>query len=605
MTLSRLRLGLGVFLLLSLIYFGRTEVNILYGGDTQGYYLYLPATFIYGDLHDIDTSYLARFDHISEQPSYPAPGGVLTEAPNGHRTIKYTSGVALLQLPFFWAAHGLATVLPNVAADGYSWPYRWLINLSVIFYFLLAIGWLWRALSEHYRPLIVGSAILLLAVGSNLYNFLVFRGPMSHGYLFALYASLIWATVRFYRRPANRTATIIGISAGLITLIRPVEGICLLIPFLYGLTSRQALKERANFWKEHWPYLLKAGAVFVAVGCIQLLYWRYSSDHWLFFSYGEEQFFWDKSKIYAGLFSFRNGWLVYSPLLFLALAGIPLLWRQRQWWWPVITLLPLHIYIAYAWWNWYYINGFGSRPMVEIYALLVFPLAAFLQWSDRKKLLSYATIGLVSFFVGLNLFQHEQHQRGILWTESANTPYYWEVFGQLEHSERSMYAFFSDTRPAKAREMIDGEVVFTEDFETYSSDSLEQNEIVASGDMAQRIPPQGFYNLPTFEAEFLRTHSILEIRAKIYKKQIETPYYSAASLISQGSWPKSWRALRLDPLIGNENYTIWHGGTPNVWEEISYTIQWPASIKEGAELKIYFSTNSQPLFIDDVEIVAY
>ena len=605
MSLFRLRLGLGIFLLLSLIYFGRTEVNILYGGDTQGYYLYLPATFIYGDLHDVDTSYLARFDYIQDQPSYPAPGGVLTEAPNGHRTIKYTSGVALLQLPFFWVGHALATVLPGVAADGYSWPYRWLINLSVIFYFLLAIGWLWHALREHYRPLVVGSVILLLAVGSNLYNFLVFRGPMSHAYLFALYAALIWATIRFYREPSNRSALTIGLTAGLITLIRPVEGICLLIPFLYGLTSMKALRERGKFWTANWPYLLKAGAVFAAVGCVQLLYWRYSSGHWLFFSYGEEQFFWDKSKIYAGLFSFRNGWLIYSPLLVLALAGIPLLLKQRQWWWPVITFLPLHIYIAYAWWNWYYINGFGSRPMVETYALLAFPLAAFLQWSENWKPLRYATIALVTFLVGLNLFQHEQHERGVLWTESANTPYYWEVFGNLEHTERSMYAFFSDTRPANPDKMVNGEVVYSNDFETYSSDSLEQAEVVANGQLARLIPPHTAFNLSTFDANFLRNHHTLEIRAKIRKDQIETPYYTAASLISEGSWPKSWRALRLDPLIGNETYTIWHGGTPNIWEEISYTIQWPQSVEDNHELKLYFSTNNQALYLDDVEIIAY
>ncbi|MCB0634847.1 MAG: hypothetical protein R2824_35055 [Saprospiraceae bacterium] len=35
---------------LTFCYYGRWNTNTLYGGDAWGYYAYLPAFFIYGDL---------------------------------------------------------------------------------------------------------------------------------------------------------------------------------------------------------------------------------------------------------------------------------------------------------------------------------------------------------------------------------------------------------------------------------------------------------------------------------------------------------------------------------------------------------------------------
>jgi len=211
--IRRLRLGLGLFLLASFVYFGRADINIVAGGDTWGYYGVLPSAFIYGDMKNPAATYLARFDYINEAPRLPEKQGEFTPAANGNNVIKYTSGVAMLQLPFFLVGHGLAAILPGVPADGYSWPYRWLINLSVIFYFLLAIGWLYRALITEVSPRIAAGTIILLTVGSNLYNFLIFRGPMAHGYLFSLYALLIWSTIRFYAGPNWKNALGIGLSA--------------------------------------------------------------------------------------------------------------------------------------------------------------------------------------------------------------------------------------------------------------------------------------------------------------------------------------------------------------------------------------------------------
>ena len=92
-----LALILGVVYLLAASYFQRWDTTVVGGGDSGGYYGYLPATFIHGDLHDISTSYLKRFDYFGGEPYMPAPGSELPVADNGHRLIKYTCGVAILQ----------------------------------------------------------------------------------------------------------------------------------------------------------------------------------------------------------------------------------------------------------------------------------------------------------------------------------------------------------------------------------------------------------------------------------------------------------------------------------------------------------------------------
>ena len=66
-----------------------------------------------------------------------------------------------------------------------------------------------------------------------------------------------------------------------------------------------------------------AGIIFMILPLIpQMVYWKLHTGNLLFYTYGEEKFFWNDPKVLEGLFSFRKGWLVYSPLMLLSLTGI-------------------------------------------------------------------------------------------------------------------------------------------------------------------------------------------------------------------------------------------------------------------------------------------
>ncbi len=630
--IRRLQLGLGIFLVAAFTYFGRVDVNIVYGGDTWGYYGYLPSLFIYGDLKNPETTYLARFAYTNQAPYLPEKQGEFTPAANGHQAIKYTSGVAILQLPFFLLAHALAAIMPAVPADGYSWPYRWLVNLSVVVYFLLVIPALFSLLRLYVRPQLAAGVIIVLALGSNLFNFLIFRGVMAHAYLFSLYALLLWHTYCFYRSMETEAASSnkkmkwaavwIGLTAGMITLIRPVEIICLAIPFFYGLSSWTAWKARPQLLLRNYRPLLLAVFCFILLGSVQLIYWKYVTDQWLFFSYGEERFFWDKSKIHAGLFDYRNGWLRYSPLLWLAILGWPLLLRKRAWWWPLTIFLPLHIYITYAWWNWYYINGFGSRPMVETYALLAIPMAILLQAVGKKAWLKWPVYAFVLACVLLNLFQHEQHVRGVLWPESGSKAHYWSVFGKLKTDYEAQIAFVSETLQPDTNSIRPSRQLYANPFEDSDRDSLLQTDVVASGARAIAVPPTVKY-YTFFKGQlrnFLDFHTCdvhprnsdgssigqwLEIRFKARKEAIDAPYYRASGIVVEGKWRNGWKVIRIDPMLGNTSHNIFFSGLPGVWEEIRYFYPLPGCLERNSELHVFLDNGSFTTYLDDISITLW
>ena len=85
--------------------------------DAFGYYVYLPALFIYHDYKEL--KWLPEIDS-----KYAVTGGngwQALKADNGNYVFKYLGGVAVMQLPFFLAGHVFAKGL-GYPADGFSPP---------------------------------------------------------------------------------------------------------------------------------------------------------------------------------------------------------------------------------------------------------------------------------------------------------------------------------------------------------------------------------------------------------------------------------------------------------------------------------------------------
>lgn len=590
----------------SFLLYHRWDTNILYGGDSWGYYAYLPAVFIYGDLHDPVTTYQATGQVTGHIPALPEPGGELNVAANGHHIIKYTCGIALLQLPFFLIGHFAAGGL-GFAQNGYTLPYLISVHLAVFFYLLLGFYALYRVLLRLVNPFLSLLTLAVLALGTNLYFFAVYSGTMAHAYLFALYALLLLATVNIYNRPGRRWALLLGVAAGLITLIRPVELICLSIPLLYGIQSRQDLQDRWLFIRQHLRLLLWVGLPLVACGLPQLLYWKFSTGQWLHYSYGEESFDWLQPHLWGGLFSYKNGWLVYTPLMLLALAGIYFLRRERQWLWPTAVFLALHLYITYSWWCWYYINGFGSRPMVEAYALLAISLAAALRAAFRHQWSTIVVSILLIACTGLNLFQTWQSKQGILLSEAANRGYYWSVFGKTTMDYGALVAFDSREQQPDTAQLQRRAVLWQQDFESsFPAGKKISEAVVYQGRKALILEPWDSLHLLqiSLEAAKVPPGAYLSVQAMCYKEILEKPWYEmpflAVSLERDGDIRRH-RVVHLDNKLGNPGYNLW-GGKAYTWGRVQQFVHIPASFRATDQIRVFLQARRQRVYVDEIII---
>ncbi|WP_073283463.1 hypothetical protein [Hymenobacter psychrotolerans] len=346
--------------------------------DASGYYLYLPAIFVHHDLRELNFRDQLLKDYAPTPEFYQAyrhPG-------SGNFVMKYPAGLAVQELPFFLAAHAVAAPL-GFPADGFSPPYQLAIKLASLLVSVLSFWLVRRALLPRFGEWPTALTLLILLLGT---NYLTYSGAghagMTHCWLFFWYAVLLLLTPAFYARPSLGRAVGIGAVVGLMTLTRPTEILALLLVLLWGLTcNRAVLQARLAFWRQHWLLLLAAALAGAALLSIQLFYWHYATGDWIVYSYQEQGFSWLKPHLWEGIFSFRSGWLIYSPLLLTALVGFGSLRRQHpDVFWALLVHTVLFTYVTFAWDEWTYGGGLGNRAMIQSYAVLAWPMAAALRW---------------------------------------------------------------------------------------------------------------------------------------------------------------------------------------------------------------------------------
>ncbi len=384
--------------------------------DVAGYYAYLPMVFIEHDLH------------LAKPWKYPMIElvGVHEHPESGGRHLKFTMGMAYLYAPFFAGAHAYALLTNPAEAHGFSMPYRIAIGLSGVVYALLGLVFLRRTLRHYVPDAAISWTLIALFLGSNLFYYSTYRGAMSHGATFMLSAMMLYHGDLWRRREQPWRLLLLGLLAGLLVLIRPAN---LLIPLavaglftLDGRLPKGLLSAKRLLW---------AVALALSVSIPQLLYWKLSTGHFLVWTYGEEGFFWTQPAWVQGLFSWRKGWLIYSPIAAFMILGFWGLARKKPSWALIIGLyLMAHAYVVFCWWAWWYGGSLGSRPMIDAYALLALPLAVFFQriLEHSKPWLRRLSLAGVVVLVLLNLAQTQLYCARYLHHDSMTREAYLHVW---------------------------------------------------------------------------------------------------------------------------------------------------------------------------------
>jgi hypothetical protein len=273
----------------------------------------------------------------------------------------------------------------------------------------------------------------IVVLGTNLLGQVRTDLTMPHLVLFAIQCGILHRTMRWYEDHRIKDAVFLGALIGLAALIRPTEIVTVLIPLLWGAGSgaRQHIRGLVRNWRQ-W---LVIGTVIFSIGAIQLIYWKGATGHWVIDSYGNPGEGLDLWRPHVGdfIFSFRKGWLVYTPLMVFAVIGLPLLITRRvQGGVAIVALTMVYLYVTSSWSCWWYADSFGSRPMVALYGVLSVPLAVLMErLHSLRRVLAMPSLALLAAVVVLNLFQTWQFQNGIIHSSRMTKPAYCAVFACL------------------------------------------------------------------------------------------------------------------------------------------------------------------------------
>ena len=392
--------------------------NKVIDNDVVSYYAYLPAGLIFHDLN---------FSFVKDLPTGFTGKIWLGTAPNGKPILRMTMGLAILWLPFFLIAHLYANLF-SIEALGYSWPYSLSIFAAAIFYLFLGLVFLRKILLNYFSDWITGITLLLIVLGTNLMFYVISEPGMSHVYNFSLITVFLFVNLKWIAKPTVLSSLILGLLAGLITLIRPVNALVLVFPAMLSIRSFSEFYQRLLL---RWKFILLAGLAAILIVLPQLVYWKAQTGHFFFNSYMDAgRFYFAQPHIFDGLFSFRKGWFIYTPVMLFAVIGLFFLKQYaKEYTGAILVFMGLSIYVIFSWWCWWYGGSFGARPMIDTYGIMAIPLAAFLSFFIDKSLLKRGLFGiLLILFVSLNQFQMNQYRTSLLHWDSMTRKAYFSIF---------------------------------------------------------------------------------------------------------------------------------------------------------------------------------
>lgn len=411
-----------IYVQLNIKYWQRKEKVICW--DIISYYAYLPATFIY---HDISLDFMDNYKGSHEFVFWPS------KAPNGKKVIKTSMGLSILYAPFFFVGNVYAKY-SSYDAGGYSAPYKFMLIISSLFFLLLGLYYLRKVLLIYFNKQVTAFTILLIFFATNLHYYSTIEATMSHVYNFGLIATFIWYTACWHKEPTFKFAVFLGILSGLISLARPTNSLIGLIFILWDVSNLNQIWNKLVLFIKRWYDIMIIIVLAILIWAPQLLYWKMQTGNFFYFSYGnDENFFFANPQIINGLFGFRKGWFIYTPIMFFAVIGIFFMKEKLKKLRLSITLFQIiNIYIILSWWCWWYGGCFGQRSFIDTYALMAIPLAAFI--AHFYKLLGWykkAIIGFVIVFILHGIYQTNQYYYGAIHWDAMTIKAYSKSFGKV------------------------------------------------------------------------------------------------------------------------------------------------------------------------------
>ena len=404
--------------------------------DTRGYFAYLPAWTIYRDLSFQFIEPIEQIRHGLGTEGYE----FRVKQANGSVVNKCFSGSSLLILPFYAITHAVQLIENPTQADGYSAPYLDVFFSAALFYVLAGLILLYMSLMAfRISPLASSIAIGSLFMGTNLYYYSLIESGMTHAFSFFAISLLIFLITLCIQKPMNSPLLIsAGLVLGLVLLIRPVNGIILVItPFLLALKPG-SWKNLILILSRPLPMLLAVMAILI-LPAFQLVQYKLATGQFWVYSYSHETFDFFHPHFTDILFSYKKGLFMYTPLLLLSSLGT-FLWKEKPGillsWWFAFGMIT---WVLSSWWSWWYGGSFGLRAFVDFLPLFAFPLALLIQHSFQNFKWLIPMMLLLVVLCELNRAMIWEYRNGIIHWDSMNKELYWKSIEKLPMYFKACY----------------------------------------------------------------------------------------------------------------------------------------------------------------------
>ena len=438
--------------------------------DVLGYYLYLPATFVHNDVMLNDISWLKK---TNSEKNLAGTLYMVSQNKKGEPMYFFLMGMAIFYLPFFLLGHIFASI-SGFVTDGFSLPYQYFLVIGGIIYTIIGLIYLRRILMKFFSEKLSSLIMIIIVFGTNYINHLTIKNLETVNVLFMLTSIIVWNTIKWHESFKNKYLFIIGISATFCILIKPSEIFVLFIPLLWNVTSIKKLKQKFSILISNKKNVIIIIGICVIIALPQMIYWYIKTGNFVYDSYKNPGVGLDFSSphIINILFSYRKGWLLYTPIMIFSLIGFYFLYKNnKQIFYACIVYFLVSFYIIASWTEWWYGAAFSSRPLITTYPILSICLGYFLLYIQKSNLyvkIAFSVIAIFFFF--LNQFQWWQYKNYILDPYRMTKEYYWVTFlkTNVSGSDRELLMInrdFTGKMEFKDKEKYQEAILFSEDFE--------------------------------------------------------------------------------------------------------------------------------------------
>lgn len=375
--------------------------------DGNGYYMYLPAWFVYHD---------PGMHFVQNLPPDPSGfSGTFFPMPTGQVVDKYTMGVAILQMPFFLLAHVITLLFCPEIADGFSIFYQLSNIASGCFYYFLGSICIYRLAKKYTDEKSAGLSVILITFGTGLFHYISRDGAYSHVYSYAMIALFMLLIDMHEERQTRRLKFAGGICFGLLTLVRVTNAVMIFLFVFYGVNSVKKFGQRiAGLVKPQCWGAILPGLILVWIP--QLLYWKWAAGSFFVNSYDlpgnewNEHFNWLQPELIRVLFMPNRGAFFWSPLLVFSVAGVVVCMKKKMHFQLGILISAVAFtYVTASWWAYDGLCGFTNRFFVDLSPLFIFGMALFFRFCvrGRQKMGIFIAAVILLSLLWTNLFMIE------------------------------------------------------------------------------------------------------------------------------------------------------------------------------------------------------